>query len=104
MTIPEEKTVERELPRYFTAPFSAQDGEYGAGVWYGEFFEGIPRRQFEVYSERTLVAPYDIRFADQYHAVLTDPHYREILLAEFEAAWQEYASKRLRQIASEAPA
>ena len=99
MVVSKQEIGERDSPRYFTAPLSVQDGEHGSGVWYGEFFDGIPRRQFEVYRRQVLVATYDIRFADQYHVVLSDPHYREIRLVEFETAWQEHASERLREIA-----
>jgi hypothetical protein len=85
--------------RYFTTTFLAEDGEYGAGTWYAEFSDGIPRRQFEVYAQRVLVAPYDLSFADQYQAILSDAHYREIALAEFENAWNRFAARRLKELA-----
>lgn len=88
--------------RYFKAPFPAADihpDAHGDGTWYAEFVDGIARRQFEVLTHRTLVAPHDGDFADQYEIVLTDNHYIEITLAEFEAAWQKYAAPRLAEIA-----
>jgi hypothetical protein len=86
------------VARYFRATFPAEYGEHGAGVWYAEFVDGVPRRQFEVYADRVLVAPYDLLFADQYDIVLQDEHYVGISLAEFEKAFDEFATKRFREI------
>lgn len=89
--------------RYFRAAVPSDASEYGVGIWYAEFAAGIARRQFEMYQDRTLVAPYDIQFADQFGIVETDNHYEEIALTEFEAAWNAFAAKRLREIARIAP-
>ncbi len=91
-----------EIPpaRYFTTTFSAEDGDFGSGVWYAEFVEGVAQRQFEVYADHVLVAPHDLSFADQYAAIVSDPRYREITPSEFNRAWNRYASERLRRVGS----
>lgn len=88
----------REHHRYFKAPLSGEDSEHGAGTWYVEFMDGAAQRQFEVYADRTKVAPFDIKFADQYDSVVCDEHYEEISAEAFESAWKRFALARLRQI------
>lgn len=95
MANPDDSNSPPQFARYFKAVLPAEAGEHGAGLWYAEFSGGMASRQFEVYAQRVLVAPDDLRFADQYDIILTDLHYREISRAEFEAAWDRFATGRL---------
>lgn len=112
----------RDLPnshlvRYFRTTFTDAESQDEAGVEYVESVDDIVRRKFEVYPDRTLVAPYDIGLpayvlSEEELAELAELDELgeeipivdiEITLTEFEAAWEAFAAKRLREIAGIAP-
>jgi hypothetical protein len=105
-----------ESIRYFRQPFLAEFKiAEGTSDIYTEFAAGVPRRSFEVFAERALVAPYDTGIPDvdtdemlesvqqglDAEGEPMDPrlHPEEIRHTLFEALWEQHALPRLRAIA-----
>lgn len=105
-----------ESIRYFRQPFPAElKIAEGTSDIYTEFAAGVPRRSFEVFAGRALVAPYDTRLPDvdtdgmlesvqqglDAEGEPMDPRLRpeEIRHTMFEALWEQNALPRLQAIA-----
>ncbi len=91
--------VENPFARYFRAILSPDEGDFGSAVWLAEFAGEITRRQFEIYERNTLVAPYDLIFAEHFDIIESDSRYEEVVLAEFESLWEEFANRRFQELA-----
>ncbi len=103
--------------RYFHSPFPAEFkiAEAASDI-YTEFAGGVARRSFEVFSARTLVAPYDggipVMGTDEMVRATNEElglsgasiehglRPMEIRHAQFEELWEEHALPRLRELAS----
>jgi hypothetical protein len=101
--------------RYFRSPFPAEfKASEATSEIYTEYAASVARRSFEVFADHTHVAPYDVgtpevdidvvllaahegRLAE---GDVIDPRLRpeEIHHAVFEAAWEEWALPRIREL------
>ncbi|HEX6540953.1 MAG TPA: hypothetical protein VF040_04300 [Ktedonobacterales bacterium] len=105
--------------RYFRSPFPAEfKAPEATSDIYTEYAAGVARRSFEVFTDHTLVAPYDVgipevdvddvllaaREGRLAEGELIDPRLRpeEMSHAVFEALWEEQALPRLRVLADNA--
>jgi hypothetical protein len=102
--------------RYFRSPFPAEfKAAEATSDIYIEYAAGMARRSFEVFADRTLVAPYDVgtpevdsdemlravREALDPDGAPIDPRLRpeEIRHTVFEELWEQRALPRLRELA-----
>jgi hypothetical protein len=91
--------------RYYRA--QAEDEQGITGTWYAEYDGWFACRQFEVYPNRVLVAPYSVDFleASSLQDAPLGKDVTPITLCEFESAWEAFAQAQLRKfIASNASA
>lgn len=96
----------------FPAEFKVHEGE--SSVIYTEFVGRVARRHFEVFSDKALVAPYDVGWPEHVEmieravdlgvddlGIIIDRRLRPVRISqwEFESQWEEWALPRLQEIA-----